>query len=64
MAGLAIRYAKEVKYIQIMVGERMNFLCHFRWIRDKMTMLAEQISGIYNKECGVSKKAAYGAFVW
>lgn len=73
----SLKYVREVKYLGIRVSERMNFLCHLRELRSKITGLAGQMSRICRKEWGLGRRAsriiyrglyvacaAYGASVW
>lgn len=75
--GASIRYVTQVKYLGLVVGERMNFLPHLTHVRDKLTTVASMVRRILRSDWGLSRRAvrviygglfvacaAYGAPIW
>ena len=55
--NVSLRYATEVKYLGIMMGERMNFLVHLSYIRDKLTAVVGKVRRILRSDWGLSRRA-------
>ena len=75
--GRCIKYAKRVKHLGIMVGERMTFKPHFDYMRGKILGLVGSFRRVLKKEWGLGKKIfrviykglfvacmSYGASIW
>ena len=55
--NFSLRYVTEVKYLGIMMGERMNFLVHLAHVRDKLTVVAGMVRRILRSDWGLSRRA-------
>lgn len=75
--GVSLRYTTKVKYLGIMVAERMNFLVHPVYVRDKLNAVVGRVRRILKSDWGLSRRAtrviygglfvacaAYGSPVW
>ena len=75
--NVSLRYATQVKYLGIMVGERLNFLVHLSYVRDKLTAVVGKVRRILRSDWGLSRRAVrtiygglfvacatYGSPVW
>ncbi|GBP92381.1 Putative 115 kDa protein in type-1 retrotransposable element R1DM [Eumeta japonica] len=75
--GISLRYETQVKYLGIMVGERLNFLVHLSYVREKLTAVVGKVRRILRSDWGLSRRAtrtiygglfvacaAYGSPVW
>lgn len=72
-----LQYATEVRYLGIVVGERLNFLPHLKTMQTKMTKVVTSLKRALRVKGGLSRKsvrtiykglfvpcAVYGAAVW
>ena len=55
--NISLRYATQVKYLGVMMGERMNFLVHLTHVRDKLTSVAGMVRRILRSDWGLSRRA-------
>lgn len=55
--GVSIRFVSQVKYLGIVVAERMNFLVHFRYVKDKLSAIAGKIKRILRSDWGLGRRA-------
>ena len=75
--NVSLRYATQVKYLGITIGERMNFLVHLPRVRSKLTAIVGKVRRILRSDWGLSRRAvrviygglfvacaAFGAPVW
>ena len=54
---VSIKYVKEVEYLGVAIGERMNFLNYLTMLKKKLLPLAGAMRRITRKEWGRKKKA-------
>lgn len=62
--GISLRYETQVKYLGIMVGERMNFLVHLPYVRNKLNAVVGKVRRVLRSDWGLSRRATrtiYGA---
>ena len=75
--GVSLRYETEVKYLGIRMSERMGFLTHLKYVRERLWNVVGQVRRVLKCEWGLSRRAVrtmygglfvacatYGASVW
>lgn len=75
--GSSLRYVTKIKYLGIMMAERMNFLVHPVYVRDKLIAVVGRVRRILRSDWGLSRRAVrtiygglfvacatYGAPIW
>lgn len=75
--GKNIKFVREVKYLGVVVDDRLSFVSHAKYLRDKMTKFVMSIMRIARQEWGLKRRilstlygavaipiATYGAIMW
>ena len=57
MAGHSLACVTEVRYLGILIGERMSFHCHFRHVREKLTSTVAMFRRVLRRDWGLGRSA-------
>lgn len=55
LEGKNVRFAKEVKYLSVVLDEGMNFVAHSKYLRDKLTGFVMSIRRLARDDWGLKR---------
>lgn len=58
MSGVSLRYVKQVTYLGVTIGERLNFLPHLDKVKEKMLVVVPTVRRLLTREWGLTRRAA------